>query len=751
MVDIEQPKKKAAGVPAVLSSFKFGFREMGPARTGKVFLKMNQDGGLRLPGLRLAGAGPQAARRRVLRERRQGRRRGGDPRRVAARVLRRALRRPSWTRRSELLARPAGPAHRADAAARRRDALRAGRAGTRPSQVVARELNALDSTRTRPSSTPPAGPATRPRSSTSSSSAPSAPTTCPTARTCATSRPARRCREAIGSRQGQPSRWRPRPGRADHRRRPEPGHQPPRMLSHLEKAKRNGADIVTVNPLPEAGLMRFKNPQTPARLGRQGHRAGRPVPADPDRRRPGAVPGRRQAAPRGRGGAPGDRARPGLHRAAHQRLRGVRRADAEPTGRPSSRDRAAPRGDRGSRASGSSPPRRRHRLLGDGPHPAQHAVPTIREIVNFLLLRGNIGRPGAGVCPVRGHSQRPGRPHHGHLREAPDPFLDALDARVRLHLAARARLRRGRRRSGDCATARPGLLRHGRQLRRRHTRHRGRAPRRPAARAGLTVHVSTKLNRSHAVTGARALILPTLGRTDQRHPGGRRAVRDRRGLHGHGARVTRQPDAPASRSCLSEIGIVCAAGARRLGPGYGADPLGGLRGGLRRDPRPHRAGSSPASRTSTTGVRASRAASAAARRRATRASSRRPPARPTSPRELVGRRRAPGRLLLQTMRSPRPVQHHDLRPRRPLPRHQGRPPGRLRQPRRPRELGLRRRRVRRHRQRVERRRRAAGAGLPARRLPDRRAAARPRTTRRPTCWCRSTTPPTPATPRSPRA
>src|SRR5690242_10830417 len=49
MVDIEQPKKKAAGVPAVLSSFKFGLREMGPARTAKVFQKMNQDGGFDCP------------------------------------------------------------------------------------------------------------------------------------------------------------------------------------------------------------------------------------------------------------------------------------------------------------------------------------------------------------------------------------------------------------------------------------------------------------------------------------------------------------------------------------------------------------------------------------------------------------------------------------------------------------------------------------------------------------------------------
>ena len=57
----------------------------------------------------------------------------------------------------------------------------------------------------------------------------------------------------------------------------------------------------------------------------------------------------------------------------------------------------------------------------------KHGVPTIREIVNFLLLRGNIGRPGAGVCPVRGHSNVQGDRTMGIWERMPQPFLDALE------------------------------------------------------------------------------------------------------------------------------------------------------------------------------------------------------------------------------------------------------------------------------------------------------------------------------------
>ena len=71
-----------------------------------------------------------------------------------------------------------------------------------------------------------------------------------------------------------------------------PGTNHPRMLTALEKAKRGGAQIVAVNPLPEAGLMRFKNPQNAAGMLGSGTALADRLPADPDRRRPGAVPAR---------------------------------------------------------------------------------------------------------------------------------------------------------------------------------------------------------------------------------------------------------------------------------------------------------------------------------------------------------------------------------------------------------------------------------------------------------------------------
>ena len=57
----------------------------------------------------------------------------------------------------------------------------------------------------------------------------------------------------------------------------------------------------------------------------------------------------------------------------------------------------------------------------------KHSVPTIREVVNFLLLRGNIGRPGAGVCPVRGHRNVQGDRTMGIFERPPPAFLDALE------------------------------------------------------------------------------------------------------------------------------------------------------------------------------------------------------------------------------------------------------------------------------------------------------------------------------------
>lgn len=294
-----------------------------------------------------------------------------------------------------------------------------------------------------------------------------------------------------------------------------PGTNHPRMLTALEKAKLAGARIATVNPLPEAGMQRFKNPQTARGLA-------------------------------GRGTDLTDlflQIKVGGDLALFSILnRMLLRASAND---PNAVDRAfideythgfeafAAHHAEGDDAEALAEAVRRtglaaadiERLLAMvlaadkivvcwamGLTQHRHAVPTIREVVAFLLLRGNIGRSGAGVCPVRGHSNVQGDRTMGIWERMPDWFLDALgtefdfapprdhgldtvgtiramrDDRVRVFFAM----------GGNFVAATPDTE----------------ATEAAMRRCRLTVHVSTKLNRSHVVTGARALILPTLGRTD---------------------------------------------------------------------------------------------------------------------------------------------------------------------------------------------------------------------------------------------
>ena len=142
----------------------------------------------------------------------------------------------------------------------------------------------------------------------------------------------------------------------------------------------------------------------------------------------------------------------------------------------------------------------------------EHGVATVREIVNLLLLRGNIGREGAGPCPIRGHSNVQGNRTCG-INHRPDKvFLDRL-AEVcgfeppREHglgtVATIEAMKSGDVKvfvalGGNFALATPDLPFTFEALR----------------NCELTVQVSTKLNRSHVVHGKRALILPCLGRTE---------------------------------------------------------------------------------------------------------------------------------------------------------------------------------------------------------------------------------------------
>jgi molybdopterin-dependent oxidoreductase alpha subunit len=184
----------------------------------------------------------------------------------------------------------------------------------------------------------------------------------------------------------------------------------------------------------------------------------------------------------------------------------------------------------------------------------EHGVDTVREIVNLLLLRGNIGREGAGPCPIRGHSTVQGNRTCGINHQPAKEFLDRL-AEVcgidppREHGMGTVETIEAMR-SGDVkvfvalggnfALATPDQPITYEALR----------------NCELTVQVSTKLNRSHLVHGKRALILPCLGRTDKDHQAGGVqgvTVEDAMSMV-HISYGMKQPGSPQQRSECAIIG-----------------------------------------------------------------------------------------------------------------------------------------------------------------------------------------------------
>ncbi|PSL56698.1 molybdopterin-dependent oxidoreductase alpha subunit [Saccharothrix carnea] len=336
-----------------------------------------------------------------------------------------------------------------------------------------------------------------------------------------------------------------------------PGTNHPRMLSALEEAKRGGAKIVAVNPLPEAGLLRFKNPQNVR--GLVG--AGTKLADEFLQIRLG-----------------GDQA---LFQAAGNLLLSWDAVDREfvdgfTEGFAEYADHVR-RVDWDSVDVATGLPRAQvelfARMLAEsqrtifcwamGLTQHKHSVPTIREIANVALLRGMIGKPGAGLCPVRGHSNVQGDRTMGIWEKMPEKFLSALESEFgidvpRKHgfdtVASIRAMRDGAAKvffavGGNFVAATPDT-----------------AVTEAAMRGlDLTVHVSTKLNRSHVVHGRTALILPTLGRTesDLQHTGEQFVtVEDSMSVvHRSRGRL-----APASDRLLSEVSIVCRLARAVLGP-----------------------------------------------------------------------------------------------------------------------------------------------------------------------------------------
>lgn len=326
-----------------------------------------------------------------------------------------------------------------------------------------------------------------------------------------------------------------------------PGTNHPRMLSALEQAKSAGAKIISVNPLPEAGMERFKNPQSPL-----GMLKGTPLNDLFLQIRIGGD----QALFRllnklviEAGGAVDETFIREHTHGYEEFAAAAKEADWEQTLAATGLTR--PEIERALSMVLAS--RRTIVCWAMGLTQHKHAVATIREVVNLLLLRGDIGRPGAGVCPVRGHSNVQGDRTMGIFERPAPAFLDALDREFsitspRHHgfdvVRSIQALRDGRAKvlfamGGNFVAATPDTEVTEAAIR----------------RAALTVHVSTKLNRSHAVTGRRALILPTLGRTDKDvQASGKQfvTVEDSMGM----VHASRGNLAPASPHLLSEPAIV---------------------------------------------------------------------------------------------------------------------------------------------------------------------------------------------------
>jgi molybdopterin-dependent oxidoreductase alpha subunit len=350
-----------------------------------------------------------------------------------------------------------------------------------------------------------------------------------------------------------------------------PGTNHPRMLSALEEAKKRGARIVAINPLPEAGLMKFRNPQTPRGLAGPGTKLADEflhVRVNGDL---ALFAGINKVLLEREDAAPGtvldsdflQQHCAGLEQAqTHWRSLGW--ADIE-------RHSGLTRRDIDGFVDIVLASSKVIVCWAMGLTQHRNAVATIREIVNFLLLRGNIGRPGAGACPVRGHSNVQGDRTMGIWEQMPDAFLDKIHDEFgfdppRQHgwdtVDSLRAMREGKVEvffglGGNFAAATPDTALTERLL----------------SELDLTVHVATKLNRSHLCTGREALILPCLGRTeiDVRH-GIEQAVSVEDSMSMVHSSVGRLR--PGSQHLRSEVAIITALGAALFGEDLGWTAMG---------------------------------------------------------------------------------------------------------------------------------------------------------------------------------
>jgi molybdopterin-dependent oxidoreductase alpha subunit len=341
-----------------------------------------------------------------------------------------------------------------------------------------------------------------------------------------------------------------------------PGTNHPRMLTTLEDAKRQGITIVSINPLDETGLRRFKHPQALRDLVGPGTRLADLVLRvrvngdvavlkgiakeliERDDPHPGSVIDRDFV----------DTYTAGFD-AYVAALRATSWDDIVSAG-------GVAREDIGRAADVFAKSERTITCWGMGLTQHHNAVSNIQEIVNLHLLRGQIGKAGAGLCPVRGHSNVQGDRTVG-IWERPRPeFLDALGhafrfAPPRHHgydtVETIRAMHAGRVKvffalGGNFLQATPDTEYTAAALR----------------RCRLTVHVSIKPNRAHLVAGERALVLPCLGRSERDVQGSGEQIVSTENSMGI-VQMSRGVLDPASPQLLSEPAIVAQLARATLG------------------------------------------------------------------------------------------------------------------------------------------------------------------------------------------
>lgn len=292
-----------------------------------------------------------------------------------------------------------------------------------------------------------------------------------------------------------------------------PGTNHPRMLTALGETKKRGGKIITINPLPEVGLMRYNDPQNPIKWMGKGQKL---TDVFLQVRINGDVAllkiilkllwQKEQETP----GAIFDHEFIKTHTTGYEDL--IKDIETYAI------EKLIPQTgiDIKIIEEAATLIAQKKKIIicwAMGLTQHKNSVDNIRELVNLLLLKGSIGKEGAGTCPVRGHSNVQGDRTMGIWEKPKEAFLDRLekeftfkaprkhgydvvDAIEAMH-QKKARVFIGM--GGNFLSATPDTEYTARALQ----------------NCDLTVHVSTKLNRSHLIHGKKALILPCLGRSEK--------------------------------------------------------------------------------------------------------------------------------------------------------------------------------------------------------------------------------------------